>query len=44
MSEEQPLNELYERYERGLLTKSEIECALFTFIRDHPGDTSSRAG
>lgn len=36
MHEEQPLNQLYEKYELGVLTRTELECALFSFIRDQP--------
>jgi hypothetical protein len=36
MHDDQPLNSLYEQYKRGALTRAELECALFTFIRDQP--------
>ena len=36
MHEDQPLNRLYEQYRSGTLTRTELECALFTFIRDQP--------
>ncbi|MFA6505562.1 MAG: hypothetical protein WCT14_05650 [Treponemataceae bacterium] len=36
MNEERPLHELYERYLSGTISRTKLECALFTFVRDQP--------